>query len=362
MQCCLQKGFAPNTDQVIWLVLDGDYSPILPIQQYLTHLLHVEKSPNTVETYARYLKVYWEWLYKQCLDWRNVNLEDLAEYIHWLRVGDIKNVISLQPVEACRGEKTVNLALTVVQMFYEFHHHKGTVGNDCQFSRYSLPIGSNYTGFLNGIAKSKPGKRSLIRLKEPKEFPGCLTNEEIELLIHGCQTRRNRLLLLMLQETGMRKGELLGLRHEDISDGNQSTIKVTRRLNSNGALAKSGARTIPINRKLLEFYDDYLVYEYPEVNSDYVFVNLEKGEIGKPLHYKALNQLFDQLENKTGIKAYPHLFRHTYATRLLEAGMEIYRISELLGHRSIQTTIKTYGHITTKKIMSTVVEREELES
>lgn len=360
MQYSLQRGCTPDTGQVIWLVLDENYLPVLPIQRYLTHLLHKEKSSNTIEVYARYLRLYWEWLHKQYLDWRNVSLEDLAEYMHWLRVGDTSNIISLKSTEACRGAKTVNLALTAVRMFYEFHYHLKTVGSDKQFSRYSLPIGTNYVGFLDGIAKSKPRKQSFIKLKEPKQFPGCLSDDEIKRLIEACNTRRDRLLILILYETGMRKGELLGLRHEDISDCSKFTIKVTRRLNSNGALAKSGARTIPVTRKLLEFYDDYLVHEYPEVNSDYVFVNLTKGDIGKPLHYKAPNQLLEQLENKTGIKAYPHLFRHTYATRLLRAGMDRYLLKELLGHRSMQTTINVYGHITTEDILSAVVEFEEV--
>lgn len=201
----------------------------------------------------------------------------------------------------------------------------------------------------------------MLKLKEPKPFIGCLKNDEIEQLIDACNTRRDRFLLLTLYETGMRKGELLGSRHGDMGDGNECTIKVERRLNRNGALAKSGSRTIPVSPKLLEFYDDYLIHEYPDVSSDYVFVNIEKGELGHPLHYQAPNQLLRQLEEKTGIKAYPHLFRHTFANRLLKAGVKLEHVSALLGHKSIQTTSDIYGHLADEEAISNVVEHEEKE-
>lgn len=111
MTVILQKGIASDTGQPVWLVLGENYAPIESIQRYLNHLINLERSPNTVESYARYLKLYWEWLVEQHIDWRNVSLEDLSEYMHWLRVGDTL-LVSLQPVTAIRSEKTVNHAMT----------------------------------------------------------------------------------------------------------------------------------------------------------------------------------------------------------------------------------------------------------
>jgi site-specific recombinase XerD len=87
-----------------------------------------------VQSYAHYLKVYWEWLTEQHLEWRDVNLEDLSEYMYWLRVGDTK-VVSMQPVTAIRSEKTVNHAMTAIHTFYEFHLHLGNVGSDRVWSK-----------------------------------------------------------------------------------------------------------------------------------------------------------------------------------------------------------------------------------
>ena len=122
MAVLLQKGIDPDTSSPVWLVLGEDYAPVEPIQRYLNHLVNLERSPNTVESYARYLKVYWEYVTERRLEWRNVSLEDLSEYMHWLRVGNT-NVIYMQAVQAVRSERTVNHAITAVQGFYYFNHY-----------------------------------------------------------------------------------------------------------------------------------------------------------------------------------------------------------------------------------------------
>jgi site-specific recombinase XerD len=357
MTVLLQKGIDPDTSRPVWLVLGEDYAPVEPIQRYLNYLVNLERSPNTVESYGRYLKVYWEYVTECRLEWRNISLEDLSEYMHWLRIGNT-NVTSMQPVQVVRSERTVNHAMTVVQGFYEFHHHLGTVGHDKRFTRFNLPIERRYKSFLAGIAKAKPVRKSLLRLREPKEFAGCLTSEEVKTLIRACNTRRDKLIIKLLYETGMRKGELLGLRHEDMGTTGENEISIVPRLNVNGARAKSGKRVVPVSCELMQVYNDYLIEEYPEVNSDYVFVNVSKGEIGAPLQYRALNQLFEQVEKKTGIHAYPHLFRHTHATQLIKEGWDIYHVSQRLGHTSIRTTLDIYGHLT-KEDLRAVVEKEE---
>ncbi len=58
-----------------------------------------------------------------------------------------------------------------------------------------------------------------------------------------------------------------------------------------------------------------------------------------------LNQLFHQLSNRTGIEAHPHLFRHTFATRMLQAGYLDEYVQQLLGHKSIATIKDIYSHV-----------------
>lgn len=58
----------------------------------------------------------------------------------------------------------------------------------------------------------------------------------------------------------------------------------------------------------------------PNIESQYVFVNIWDGDIGKPMNPDVLSVMFKRLSEKTGVKVHGHLFRHTYATRLLKAG------------------------------------------
>ncbi|QFS52356.1 tyrosine-type recombinase/integrase [Nostoc sphaeroides] len=357
MRLTLQKGIDPATQKVVWLMLDENYELVEPIQRYLTFLSGT-KSPNTVEAYGNDLKLWWQFLYSVSLDWRSVQLADLEDFAYWLRVGNTSSVVSMQPVEACRSERTINRAITTVMGYYEFHIANQTV-NFKEFDRFFMPIGLKGKTFLAGIAKTKPMRRKLVKLKEPKKFPGCLTDEQVELLVNACKRLRDKLIILMLNGTGMRKGELLGLTHDDIGDFDDYSIKVVQRDNPNGARVKGQERIIPVTKELLQLYEEYLIREYPESGIPYIFVNIWEGEIGQPLKPNVLNKMFNRLSEKVEIKVYPHLFRHTYATRLLRLGMRPDRVSYLLGHTSVQTTLDIYSHIVEEGDMIDVIKKEE---
>lgn len=356
MKLTLQKGIDPQTQETIWLVLDEEYQIVEPIQRYLTYLCG-SRSPNTVESYGYDLKAWWQFLAVKHLDWRNVQLSDLEDFAYWLRVGDTFSVVSMQPVEAKKSERSINRAITAITGFYEYHIANQTVDFK-QFDRFYMPYGLAKKGLLTGIAKSKPIRHKLVKLKEPKKFPGCLTNEQIETLVNACNRQRDKLIILMLNGTGMRKGELLGLCHKDIGDFDDYSIKVVQRLNPNGARVKGRERVIPVTPELLQMYNDYLVYEYPAVESDYVFVNIWEGDVGTPMKPKVLNTMFSRLAKKTGIYVYPHLFRHTYATRLLKANYPPERVKHLLGHTTIQTTLDIYSHVIKEADLMTIIEQE----
>ncbi|BDA70007.1 putative integrase/recombinase [Calothrix sp. PCC 7716] len=359
MKLSLQRGLDPNTGETIWLILDEDYQLVEPIQRYLTYL-STSKSPNTVESYGYDLKAWWEFLSLKHLDWRVVELSDLENFAYWLRVGDTSKVVYMEPVKAKRTEKTINRAITTVSGFYEYHTANKTVDFK-QFERFFMPVGISRTRFLQGISKSKPTRKKLVKLKESKKFPGCLTNEQVETLVNACHRLRDKLIILMLYGTGIRKGELLGLRHEDIGDCGDNTIRIVRRINPYSVRVKGQERVIPVNPELLQMYNNYLIYEYPEVESNYVFINIWSGEIGQPIHPKVINTIFSRLSKKTNIKVHPHLFRHTYATRLLKAGYSPDRVKHLLGHTSIKTTLDIYSHVVHENDLREVVKQEEYE-
>lgn len=358
MKLRLQEGVDPLTKKTIYLVLDKNYQIVKPIQMYLTYL-SADKSPNTVKSYGNDLKHWYEFLDAKHLDWREVCLSDLDDFGYWLRVGEIPKVIPIQPVQAIRTETTVNHAITVVSNFYDYHIANKTVDFK-HFHRFDLAYGISKGKSLRAIAKSNYVRTNLIRYKKKKNFPGCLTDEQITNLVSLNKRLRDKLMILMFNSTGMRKGELLGLKHEDIGDINDNFIRVVKRDDDPSDIRVKGKqRTIPVPSELLRMYQRYLIDEYPLVESDYVFVNIWGGKIGTYIKPRTVNTMFERLARKSGIKLYPHLFRHTYATRLILSGYSLDRVKYLLGHENIQTTLDTYSHIIEKMQSLKVVNKEE---
>ena len=173
-----------------------------------------------------------------------------------------------------------------------------------------------------------------------------LTVTEAQAILDACGHLRDRLLLAMLLEAGLRIGEALGMRHEDIDIGG-CLVHVVPRDNANGLRAKGGrGRVVPAGAPLMRLYADYLNREYGAVDSDYVFVNLWAGPAGRPMTYPAAYDLVTRLRAATGIAFSPHWCRHTYATWLLRRGAGMETVKELMGHASVATTIDAYGHLT----------------
>ena len=213
----VQKGILPDSDYPVWMVLDDDYLPIEPIHKYLHYLDSVGRSPNTIQTYAHNLKLFWEFLRDSELNWLEIDLEQLSNFIHWLRNPN-SGVLSIEPQVSKRSEKTINHCLTTICGFYEFQERIGaTVGVDAY--RYQLQPGRKYKSFLHHISKGALVKTRLLKIKEPKTFPGCLTPEQVNTLVQTCNTLRDKFLIRLLYETGLRIGEALGLRHEDMVTG-----------------------------------------------------------------------------------------------------------------------------------------------
>src|SRR3954451_2189856 len=85
--------------------------------------------------------------------------------------------------------------------------------------------------------------------------------------------------------TGMRIGQALGLRHADFVSHERRVEIVARADNANGARGKGGEGAVPISGELVRLHSDYMNDKYLEIGSDYVFVNLWAGRIGRPMRY-----------------------------------------------------------------------------
>ncbi|MGH3768134.1 MAG: site-specific integrase [Pseudonocardiaceae bacterium] len=111
----------PGSRRGSWTVLALDGVPVEPVERYLAFLTDVDRSPNTVKAYAHDLKDWFVFLAGRVLDWREVRLEDLGEFVAWLRLPPAARdgrVAVLPSVEARCGAATVNRKLSAVSAFY----------------------------------------------------------------------------------------------------------------------------------------------------------------------------------------------------------------------------------------------------
>ncbi len=331
-----------------WTVLGDDDAPVVAVDRYLAYLTDIERSPNTVKAYAHDLKDWFGFLAERGLDWRTVGLEDVGAFVAWLRLpltARDGRVAVLPSVPHHCTESTVNRKLSAVGAFYT---HAARDGVDVADLLTTWQVGGGRGGwkpFLHHISKSEPKPRRVIALKAPKKLPQVLSPDEVQAILDGCDRLRDRLLFAVLYDTGMRIGEALGLRHNDIAAA-ECEVTVRRRDNANRARAKSPtSRTVPVGAELIRLYADYLHVEYGDLDSDYVFVNLWGRPHGHPLTYAAVYDLVRRLRQRTGLDFDPHWLRHTAATRMLRDGIGIEVVATLLGHASVVTTSSTYGHL-----------------
>jgi integrase len=240
---------------------------------------------------------------------------------------------------------TVNRKLSAVSGLYTFHARHGVDLGDLVTELQPARRRSGWKPFLYHLSAGEPERRRTIKLRSVRRQPVILTAAQVQAILDACAHLRDRLLWALLWDTGIRVGEALGLRHEDLAAA-EGELTITPRLNDNRARAKSGRpRTIPVSPEVIRLYADYLHEEYGDLDSDYVFVNLWGRPFGRPWSYPAVYDLVVRLRQATGVDFDPHWCRHTYATRLLRKSTPIEVVSTLLGHSSITTTLDIYGHL-----------------
>jgi integrase/recombinase XerD len=123
----VRRVLMPTTGLESWTVLDGA-GPVEPVERWLAYLTAVEKSPNTIKAYSHDLKDWFTYLTGRGLDWRKVQLEDLGDFVAWLRLppaaraGQVQVLPSVE--EHCR-KSSIARKLSALSAFYEFHTRHG---------------------------------------------------------------------------------------------------------------------------------------------------------------------------------------------------------------------------------------------
>ena len=176
--------------------------------------------------------------------------------------------------------------------------------------------------------------------KHPRKLPSVLSTEEVLRLIQAAATGRDRLVLQIAYGCGLRLSELTHLRVADI-DSARMVIHVRQ--------GKGGKdRLVPLSPRLLEELRAYWRMCRPR---DWLFPGQKPGQ---PLNGSHLQRRFSQTRRKAGLSKHcsMHTLRHSYATHLLEAGVDLATLKMLLGHRSLETTSR-YLHVSTQRLQQT---------
>ncbi len=351
----VQRVVAPVSGAVSWTVVDDSFEPVGPAEAFLAHLVALERSPNTVRAYASSLRLWFEHLATRGVAWDAVGLADVGRFVSWLRA-PAEGVIVIDAGVAGRSVATVNRHLAAVFGLYDFHARRG-VPVAAELVDWRRGGRGSYKPFLDGVGgRSRRAPRRPVRLRPTRRLPETLTAEEVAVLLGACEHLRDRFLLALLAETGMRIGQALGLRHADVVSREATVRIVPRDDNANGARAKCrGEAAIPVSAGLVRLYSDYLFDEYGDLDSDYVFVNLFAAPVGAPLRYSAVAGLVQRLRGRTGIEFSLHVLRHSAASEMIRAGVPIEVVSKMLTHANVATTSQTYVHLDVEDLRAELI-------
>ena len=283
------------------------------LEDYKTYLL-VEKnfSKHTAKAYYSDVMSYLLWLDDtSCL---KVNFAKVRDYLYFIQKFNYKKT-------------TLARKIASIRTFYKYLYRERLVDTN-PTTNLSAP-------------------------KRPKSLPKFLTTEEVEKIITGIKIDtpagyRNRTILELLWATGMRISELSGLNFGDLNlENNEITVF--------GKGAKE--RIVLISDKAKEYLENYINTARPLVakgfplepitDSTPVFINNTGYRLQNKTVRNVINSVVESIELPKHVT--PHMFRHSFATHLIENGADLRVVQELLGHASISNT-QIYTHVSTKHL------------
>ena len=283
------------------------------IKSFLAYL-GVEKnfSNHTVKAYKSDIQSFFIWCNYMSPD--KITFQKLREYIHFIQQFDYKKT-------------TVARKIAALRTFFKYLHK---------------------TQYLS----SNPAE-NLNSPKKPKALPKFLTDYEMTNLLDSINIEtparlRNKAILELLWATGMRISELSGLNFDDLNlDENEITVF--------GKGAKE--RIVLVSERAKKYLKQYIETARPLITKEYPGVSIDEKAVfinktGRRLQNKsvrdAINNAVDAIQLPKHVT--PHVFRHSFATRMIENGADLRVVQELLGHASISNT-QIYTHISTKHLM-----------
>ena len=240
-----------------------------------------------------------------------------------------------------------------IQKYYNSLFTLGKSSNSIKNANKLLKQFFNYCVDNDYITKSPvSGKKIYIPIGEiNKKEVEIFTDDEIRKIISSEEEHYIKYAAIISYSTGMRRGEILALRDDDINYTNNTitinkTVVTAYKVDNKGhrykstyvsiPKTKSSIRTIPLPVGLIKFLSKF------DSDQDYLFLSKQGNFIDASNFEKSWSSFL----KRCGIKHKKfHALRHTYATKQFENGIPALTVSKLLGHSSIEITLNTYTHV-----------------
>ena len=270
--------------------------------RFIRHLEYERRlSPQTCKNYRRDLQVLATWLGQSGVaDWTAVD----SEHIRAFSASSFRKGLSARSIQR---------RLSAARTFFRYLLREKVVSRN--------PV----TSIAAPKSKKRlPGNLDADRMARLLEIPG-----------DGPIVDRDRAMLELLYSSGLRLAELVDLNVLDL-DTRDATVRVTGKGNKD--------RIVPVGRQALKALRQWMASraDLAGAEQDALFVSNR----GKRISHRSVQSRVKHWAKKQGIDAnvYPHLFRHSFATHVLESSHDLRGVQELLGHANISTT-QVYTHL-----------------
>lgn len=277
-------------------------------------------------------------------DWRN-RFENYIRYernlsAHTVRyyLSDIKEYYDYVASTGYKSFSPSGDDRQLIRGFISYQMEKGLRVGSVQRKLSSLKSFYRYL-YKEGAVDANP-TRAVKPPKAEKVLPAFLSTQQVEELLSNpslneasFESVRNRLLIDMLYQTGIRRSEVVGLKLVDVSL-DLCQLKVRGKGNKE--------RIVPFGEGLLHTIEQYLsLREKMACKCDSFFVTLACEQMSGDEVYQIVRSVLQEIPNL--VRFGPHVLRHTFATELLNGGADLPAVKELLGHSSLSTTVR-YTH------------------